>query len=86
MSGSHILHIVFCKYIFFVNGHFTSMNLKLRIKGSKKMKVHVGTIVDLPFLRVKMAYCRKSLSCRLRNLKKAIILQELGLRSIQVTL
>lgn len=62
------------------------MNLKLRIKGSKKMEIHIGTIVDLPFLCTKMAYCRKSLSCRLRNLKKAIIVQELGLRSNKVTL
>lgn len=62
------------------------MNLKLPIKGSKKMEIHIGTIVDSPFLCMKTAYSRKSLSCRLRNLKKAIIIQELGLRSNKVTL
>lgn len=83
-------HVVFFHYVwfsyiarcilyvyFFVNDHFNFMNLKLQIKGSKKMETCIGTIVDLPFLCMKMAYCRKSLSCRLRNLKKATIIQEL---------
>lgn len=61
MSGSDIPHIVFCKYIFFVNAHFAFMDLKLRIKGRENMEIQIGTIVDLPFLCVKMAYDRKSL-------------------------
>lgn len=69
MSGSHVLHIVFCKYIsFFVNDHFTFMNLKLQTEGSEKMEIQIGTIVDLLFLSMKVAYCIKSSSCRLRNL------------------
>lgn len=62
------------------------MNLKLWIKGSKKIEIHIGTIVDLPFLCMKMAYSRKCFTCRLRNLKRAIIIQELGLKSNKVTL
>lgn len=37
------------------------MDLKLQIKGSEKMDIQIGTIVDLPFLRMKMAYDRKNL-------------------------
>lgn len=33
------------------------MKLQLRAEGSKKMEMHVGTIVDSPFLCMKMAYC-----------------------------
>lgn len=92
-------HVVFFHYVWFpytthfilwvhfsVSDHFTFMNLKLWIKGSKKIEICIGTIFDLPFLCMKMAYSRKCLSCRLRNLKPAIIFQELELRSNKVTL
>lgn len=60
------LFLIYCTLysvstFFFVNGHFTFMDLKLQIKGSEKMDIQIGTIVDLPFLRMKMAYDRKSL-------------------------
>lgn len=35
------------------------MKLKLQAEGSKNVKIHIGTIVDVPFLCMKMAYCEK---------------------------
>lgn len=36
------------------------MKLKLKAEGSKKMEIRIGTIVDSPFLCMKMAYCGKA--------------------------